>query len=550
MRTIAALLFCAGLFAAAGPSPAQPPEGKGKGPKGKDQGAPAGRAGSVEATAARLMAFDTNGDGKLTKDELNDGRLAALFERADADKDGFVTKDELAALLTKEAAALTGGAGAPKGGFPGFPGGPGGGFRPPRPGEIFPTFLQDALELTAPQKKELAALQKELDAKLDKLLTEEQRKRLKELGEGPPGGFPFPGGPPTGDFPFPFPGAGGGGARPQEPAGARDTVAPPKVVVRAVPVTAANVRKAVEAALPPLWAAVEGHSERHTCFTCHNHAVPAVAFAAARARGFDVPEKKLTELLKFVTDDLERNRPRFERGQGPGPPPAGGETDNTCYSLLALDALGFAGNKATAATVAYTLGNQKGRDFWFTFAGRAPTEASHFTTTALNVRGLKRFGDAAHKDAIDKRATAAREWMLKTAPRDTEDRVFQVIGLRAAGATDEQVQRAAKDLLSAQRRDGGWGQLDRMPSDAYATATALWALHDSGGLPTDAEPYRNGLAFLLGTQATDGTWHVRTRSRPIQRYFDAGFPYERDQFISTAATGWAATALALALPKK
>jgi hypothetical protein len=52
---------------------------------------------------------------------------------------------------------------------------------------------------------------------------------------------------------------------------------------------------------------------------------------------------------------------------------------------------------------------------------------------------------------------------------------------------------------------------------------------------------------LLKTQQADGTWHVVTRSKPIQTYFETGFPHGKDQFISSAATGWAATALALAI---
>jgi Ca2+-binding EF-hand superfamily protein len=37
---------------------------------------------------------DKNNDGKLSRDELP----AALFEKLDADKDGFVTEEELKAL--------------------------------------------------------------------------------------------------------------------------------------------------------------------------------------------------------------------------------------------------------------------------------------------------------------------------------------------------------------------------------------------------------------------------------------------------------------------
>jgi hypothetical protein len=58
--------------------------------------------------------------------------------------------------------------------------------------------------------------------------------------------------------------------------------------------------------------------------------------------------------------------------------------------------------------------------------------------------------------------------------------------------------------------------------------------------------------FLLSTQHGDGSWYVRSRSPKFQPYFDGGFPYAHDQWISSMATGWAAAALTLALddPKK
>ena len=41
-----------------------------------------------------LMAFDKNGDGKLTRDEVPE-RMQGLFDRADIDKDGVLTADEI-----------------------------------------------------------------------------------------------------------------------------------------------------------------------------------------------------------------------------------------------------------------------------------------------------------------------------------------------------------------------------------------------------------------------------------------------------------------------
>jgi hypothetical protein len=177
---------------------------------------------AVKSMVDRLMAFDKNKDGKLEKDEITDPRLMRLFERADANKDGIVTKEELTAMavrMTDENGGRRGGFGSGGFGPPGGPGGPPGGpggppgrigsgaFGPPAPGQLLPPFLQDRLKLTAEQKKQLEELQKEVDSKLDKILTEEQRKQLKEMrrGFGPrgPGGPPGggPGGRPPGDGP-------------------------------------------------------------------------------------------------------------------------------------------------------------------------------------------------------------------------------------------------------------------------------------------------------------------------------------------------------------
>ena len=96
-------------------------------------------------------------------------------------------------------------------------GGPGGGpmmiFRGPPPGEVLPLPLQDQLGLTDEQKKQLADIQKDVDAKLGKLLTDDQNKQLKGLRDGGPGGMmAFPGGPPPGGaFPVPPPPGGGFG---------------------------------------------------------------------------------------------------------------------------------------------------------------------------------------------------------------------------------------------------------------------------------------------------------------------------------------------------
>jgi Spy/CpxP family protein refolding chaperone len=76
----------------------------------------------------------------------------------------------------------------PGGRRPGFAGGT------PRPGQLLPGFLQERLKLTDEQKKQVEELQKDVDTRLDKILTEDQKKELKEMREragrfgGRPGG--------------------------------------------------------------------------------------------------------------------------------------------------------------------------------------------------------------------------------------------------------------------------------------------------------------------------------------------------------------------------
>jgi hypothetical protein len=69
-------------------------------------------------------------------------------------------------------------------GFPGGPGGPPGmafgGFPQPPIGQVLPVFLQDALQMAAEQKKSLEELHKQLIARMDKILTDEQKKAIRE----------------------------------------------------------------------------------------------------------------------------------------------------------------------------------------------------------------------------------------------------------------------------------------------------------------------------------------------------------------------------------
>jgi N-acyl-D-amino-acid deacylase len=170
--------------------------------------------------------------------------------------------------------------------------------------------------------------------------------------------------------------------------------------------------------------------------------------------------------------------------------------------------------------------------------------------TYFALRGLCVWGSTAQKERIARRFATVRGWPLAAKAKDTEDRVSRLHALREVGVQGKVLQDAVQDLLRTQHDDGGWGQLDDSKGDAYATATALVALQQAGGMATTDKVYQRGVAWLLKNQRADGTWLVQTRSKPIQKYSESGFPHGKHQFISMAATGWAVTALALTLPEQ
>ena len=66
-----------------------------------------------------------------------------------------------------------------------------------------------------------------------------------------------------------------------------------------------------------------------------------------------------------------------------------------------------------------------------------------------------------------------------------------------ADGEEKDLKAAVKQLLQQQRKDGGWSQTDERDSDAYATGSALVALHQAGGLSVSDPIYRRGLKFLI-----------------------------------------------------
>lgn len=304
-----------------------------------------------------------------------------------------------------------------------------------------------------------------------------------------------------------------------------------------------RIRDGVTRALPLLVKGAIGHREQRTCFSCHSNGMAVLAMTTARSRGFQIDEDELGKQLQFIADFLGNNRDNYRQGKGQG-----GAVMTAGSALQTLEAGGWKPDETTSAVAEYLLLAEKDADHWTSSSNRPPSEGSPFAATYDALGGLRAYGTAEQSERVAARTATVREWLVKSPAADTEDRVFRLWALSAAAADQATIQLAADELKNAQQADGGWRQLDSLESDAYATGSALVSLHQAGGLATSDAAYRRGLAFLLQTQLGDGSWHVKSRSKPFQTYFETGYPHEKDQFISSQAAGWATTALALACP--
>jgi ankyrin repeat protein len=328
-------------------------------------------------------------------------------------------------------------------------------------------------------------------------------------------------------------------------AGAREDEAAATPVVPSRPAPSANdsVRSAVQKSLPLLQHSDETFARGSGCVSCHNNSLTAMAVAAARRAGFAVNESTARAQIAWTAGYADIWRETALRGVFNGGP------DAVSYILAGMAEEHSKPDAATDALAYLLKGSQMPNGQWRSISMRPPLEYSDVTTTANAVRSLQAFAPKPHRADYARSVHRAAAWLIEAQPYGTEERAFQLLGLKWAGTdlNQEPVRRMIRSLLAEQQPDGGWAPLPGMQSDAYATGQALVALHETGSVDSTTSVYKRGVQYLLRTQLEDGSWHVKTRATPAQPYFESGFPHGKDQFISIAASNWATRALVLAV---
>lgn len=267
---------------------------------------------------------------------------------------------------------------------------------------------------------------------------------------------------------------------------------------------------------------------KQSCNSCHQQILPAIAVQAARAFAFLSGLDKAVQYTEIID-------PAMSDG----------------HQLVAAHAAGVAPNLTTAVYGRHIALRQQPDGAWLTGDARPPQSYSKVTATAIALRAVQLYSHPSLAADAKARVQRAAHWLAATAPHDTEERTYQLYGLFWAGADRALLGRLAHELAARQQTDGGWNALDGRPSDAYSTGQALTVLHEAGGVPITDPAWRRGIEYLLDTQTSGGAWHVATRLRPPANlsppYFESGYPYGHDQFVSAMGASWAVRALAAAL---
>ena len=269
------------------------------------------------------------------------------------------------------------------------------------------------------------------------------------------------------------------------------------------------------------------------CNSCHSQDLPSAASGYARDRG--VPgASEIPQLPASMLPSAERI------------------VDLNAVSVNSISwelfDMGMNHEPKTAftdAVVRYIKAMQLAEGYWSSNEGRRPPmNAGDFQTAALAIFALKQYSQDTEKATSEAAIAKAVKWLESQQPVGTQDRAFHLLGLAWGNGSPSVIKKSARALAALQRSDGGWGQMPTMVTDAYATGQVLFALNAGGKMIVTDPVYKKGVDYLMRSQAPDGSWHVETRSIWLQPYFESGFPYGRDQFISTAGTAWATFALA------
>jgi hypothetical protein len=307
--------------------------------------------------------------------------------------------------------------------------------------------------------------------------------------------------------------------------------------------TEAAGRAAVQKGLEFLDADTFKWREQRNCAACHHGPMFVWAAHVADARGYSVNKDHVAEITRWlIEDDKARVFPKLGEASEGG----------TRFSLAAVfvrqalnaakvrDDVAEAGIKRTTD---HLMATQNDDGSWTSPAGRPPFFESDATVTRLARLALLKSntGDDVRGD-VKAAVRRSDEWLSRTDSDESQQTLALDLWAGAASANDksagQHVASRVATLQALQRPDGGWSQAPGLESDAFATGQALFALA-AADLNSDDLQVQRAIAFLAGTQRSDGTWQMKSRPDPRNER-----PARNLNPITYAGTAWAVMGIA------
>jgi hypothetical protein len=309
-----------------------------------------------------------------------------------------------------------------------------------------------------------------------------------------------------------------------------------------------EVRKAADRGLAFLEKDAAKWRKERRCASCHHGTMTVWALAEARAQGYGVAAEAVAEVAKWTKERLKD----IDKPRDPRP---GWKMVSTPALYLALMAQSVPGQQAVSAAeleqiAGHLLRHQEADGSWAWSSAPAqnrppPVFESDEVATLLAYLAL---GPRVPAEAEEKsEARAPREkasaWLAKVKPSDTtQAAALRLLVKVRTGASAKALEPTIARFLRSQNKDGGWGQVPDLPSDAYATGQALYVL-SLAGVTSDRSEVSRGLAFLVARQKEDGSWPMTSRAHPGAR------PSTNPVPITYFGSAWATLALMRAAPK-
>lgn len=314
-----------------------------------------------------------------------------------------------------------------------------------------------------------------------------------------------------------------------------------------------QVKQSVDRAVGYLRAESGAWLSTRKCAACHHAAMPLWALGEAGRQGYAVDRKFVVETAANTLGSREKMI-AAKLIAGPNDPPdprplARGVSTGSVFMAVAVRSLPDLdeGQKQTLAWIAdQAVTKQQADGSWEFFLCRPPVNENQMSDSAWVVLALQ--GETGPGAPESRRAALrkASAWLAGVKPSDSlQDLVLPLLVAARAGKPRAELQRAVDAVLARQRPDGGWSQTPALPSDAFATGQALYALALAGTTADRPEIVR-AVHFLVSTQKPDGSWPMASRSSPDGKPGSAKLLTP----ITCAAASWATLGLSRLTPQR